>query len=216
MATDGDVLLSDMRRVAARAGDVASLDDGAAWHVQADDVLRRWDAWEQGCSAELQRLKDAQQQADSQAATRPWWQRLFKTKDQKSANKAKNAYVAKNADVYNFAGSLKKLRDSVPKDEQSKKLLIAKLKADKKALTIQKKDLALNLRGVRSTARRESVEAGSNLSALMFDSKTIAAKRKSIASNREEAVKPLEEQKHAIESEIVNIDRRIIYLESLD
>lgn len=107
---------------------------------------------------------------------------------------------------------LESLIDQTPDNPEQKKALLGDLKAFKKELVQEKKELALAMRQARTYARRQNVNVGGFWSTPSSRSH----ERLQIRLRKEAALQPHEDQKAAIERQILSIERMIQWVERIN
>ena len=115
--------------------------------------------------------------------------------------------------LINMIEEIKKTMYFVPKSHDENQNLLKELKDKKKELQIQKREFTINMREIRRKARVESVNAGKIL--FRYNSKIAARERRGIRSHKEAQLRPYEDAVTAIERQLLQIDKDIIWLESL-
>ena len=104
--------------------------------------------------------------------------------------------------------------DISPTSPEEQKALLKELRLRKKELQAQKRETTTNMRLIREEARRQSVHAGRGFLGI-YDSKLASNQRRQIRYQREAALRPNEDQKAAIERQLIQVERDILWVEKL-
>lgn len=194
---------------------IGSLGEAASWRGRALGLIETGNDVRSRVVERVSEVGGLLVDAKQQAASRPFWQRLFSTPQVKAAKHELSQLAAAEAAVKARLHAMGELLDQLPTTDADRKSRIAELKLAKKELMADKKALAADMRDVKTAARRKSVEAGTSFTALATDRKYVAADRRSIAASKERQLQPLEGQRQSIERRIIEIDREILRLTEL-
>lgn len=110
------------------------------------------------------------------------------------------------------APELQELVDFTPNSPEEQKTLLAELRLQKKELQLKKRELAAAMKAIRVDARQKSSEAGV-VFGVFYDRSTAAHQRRHIRYRKEAALKPHEGEKEAVERQLLQIDRDIMWVE---
>ena len=194
---------------------VSSLEEAREWRARADELLADWPQILSSLTADVDaasRAVDAQLADD---AARPWWRRMRRSDRAMGAaqllDQARDAL--RDGDV--VRRDLAELLDVLPTTDEARRQLLAALSLRKKELNIEKRALAGEIRGVRGDARQRSIDADSGLVARLAGKELVAERRKIIAADRDKGLRPLEVAKQAIDSQLLDIERASLKLQSL-
>ncbi|MTJ50517.1 hypothetical protein [Dolichospermum sp. UHCC 0259] len=102
--------------------------------------------------------------------------------------------------------------DFTPNSIKEQKILLKELKQQKKELQLKKRELTANMRSIQADSRSRSIYAGRSFLGI-YDSKLAAHKRRRIRYQKEEALRPSEDIKAAIDRQILQIDKDILWVE---
>jgi hypothetical protein len=105
--------------------------------------------------------------------------------------------------------------DFTPNTESEKKTLLTELRLHKKELSTQKREIQAEMREIRVNARQESANVSNNLLGIVGGSKVTAAQRRSIRYQKEADLAPHEDQKAAIERQLIEVDRLVLWVERI-
>jgi hypothetical protein len=109
------------------------------------------------------------------------------------------------AKIDNLIKQFESAIDFIPKSPNDQKELIKECKQKKKELQTEKKAVNVQMTSIRVDARQQRATA--------LSGKIGSSQRRSIRLNEENALRPQENQKAAIDRQIVNLDQIIIWLE---
>ncbi|MBE9251069.1 stage II sporulation protein M [Dolichospermum sp. LEGE 00240] len=107
---------------------------------------------------------------------------------------------------------LQEFTDFTPNSPKEQKILLKELKQRKKELQLQKRELTANMKSIQADARLRSVYAGRDFLGI-YNSKLAAHERRRIRYQKEEALRPSEDMKAAIDRQILQIDKDILWVE---
>jgi len=111
----------------------------------------------------------------------------------------------------NMALKLQESIDFTPNNSDEQKFLIKELSFTKKELQLQKKEVTANMKNVNEKARSKSVRAGNNFLGI-YNSKMAASERRNIRYQRDAQLRPNEAIKAAIERQILQIEKDILWV----
>jgi hypothetical protein len=111
----------------------------------------------------------------------------------------------------NMALKLQESIDFTPNNSDEQKSLIKELSFTKKELQLQKKEVTANMKNVNERARSRSVRAGNNFLGI-YNSKMAASERRNIRYQRDAQLRPNEAIKAAIERQILQIEKDILWV----
>ena len=112
------------------------------------------------------------------------------------------------------ANKLQEAIDFTPKSPSEQKLILKELRAHKKELKLQKREVTANVKAIRRDARIQSVHAGRRF--FSYDSKWAAIERRGIRKEKEAKLRPHEDAITTIESKLLQIDKDIFWVESFE
>jgi hypothetical protein len=139
--------------------------------------------------------------------------RLFSSgKEEKEALRLVEKYNQYKATLGKMALELQESIDFTPNSPEEQKVLLKELRQRKKELQVQKREIAAAMKAVRTDARQQSAEAG-RVFGVFYDSKVAASQRRSIRYAKEATLGPHEDAKAAVERQLVQIDRDILWVE---
>jgi hypothetical protein len=111
-----------------------------------------------------------------------------------------------------LASHLQEATDFTPNSLQEQKALLKELRERKKELQFEKREVATAMKAIRTEARQQSAQAG-RVFGIFYDSKVAASQRRRIRYAKESALRPQEDTKSAIERQIAQVDREILWAE---
>jgi hypothetical protein len=101
--------------------------------------------------------------------------------------------------------------DFTPNSSKEQKVLIKELRQEKKELQLQKRELAIDMKAIRTKARSQASNAGRGF--LGYNSKLAAFERRKIRYQKEALLRPNEDISAAIERQILQLDKNILWAE---
>jgi len=110
-----------------------------------------------------------------------------------------------------LANQLQESIDFSPNNMEEQKTLVKELRLRKKGLLVKKREVAAIMTELRTQARQLSAEAGKV--GFFYSSKTAAVERRSIRYAKEDALRPHENNKTAIERQLIQVDKDILWAE---
>jgi hypothetical protein len=116
------------------------------------------------------------------------------------------------ATLEKMASQLQEHIDFTPNSPEEQKVLLKELRQRKKELQVEKKEVAAAMKAVRTDARQQSAQAG-KVFGVFYDSKFAASERRNIRYSKEATLRPHEDAKAAIERQLIQIDRDILWVE---
>lgn len=147
-------------------------------------------------------------------ATRPFFKRMLSSRAPERMLRAQaeqlSATVQQLGEMIN---DLLERIDYTPDDEKERKALLKELRAEKKELQVQKREIAAQKREINHAARSASAGAGRQFFGLIYDSTMAAAERRAIRRQKIAELAPYENAKMAVERQILDLDRRIAWVE---
>lgn len=191
------------------------------------DDVETWDAAALDAALNLQRLAEHTRlhqqgllaQADElvrERAAAPFFKRLFSSRKPELALRGQAGQLAATLQQLGLMiNDLLERIDYTPNDEKERKALIKELRAEKKELQLAKKEIAAHKRAINQAAREASASAGINQGWIFttYDSKQAASERRAIRRQRIAVLAPHENAKTVIERQILDLERRIMWVE---
>lgn len=111
-----------------------------------------------------------------------------------------------------IATILQEAIDFTPNSPEEQQALLKELRARKKELQVEKRAVAQKMKAIRTEARQKSSDAGF-VFGLYYNSKTASSERRGIRYQKEAALQPHETEKDAIERQLIQADRDILWAE---
>lgn len=191
------------------------------------DDVEKWDAAALDAALNLQKLAEQTRlhqqglvaQADDLARTRaatPFLKRLFTSRNPELTLRGQADQLAATLQRLGvMINDLLERIDYTPNDERERKALIKELRAEKKELQLAKKEIAAQKRAINQAARDASASAGINQGWIFttYDSKQAASERRAIRRQKIAMLAPHENAKTVIERQILDLERRIMWVE---
>lgn len=126
-------------------------------------------------------------------------------KEQKRLLAEQIRLASENAQIINLIDQLETAIDFTPDSPHDLKELIKECKQQKKELQTEKKAVIAQMTSIRVEARQRIAKAISGKYGTLY--------KRSIQLNKESALEPHESEKASIESQIIKLDRIIVWLE---
>lgn len=111
--------------------------------------------------------------------------------------------------AYQLADKLQEIIDLSPASLLERKELLAELGREKKDLQMLKREINSNMNEIRVDIRQKSARAPYSLSGLLG---MTGLQRQQLPYKREQALAPLENKKDWLDSQIFNLDKKIIWV----
>jgi len=192
-------------------------------HLRTFDDVAHWDAAATSLVAELDReaseARSQQQELTAQAehharlrAALPFFKRIFAGRKVEVGFRVQATQAeAMIHRLGNATNDLLECVDYTPNDEKERKALLKELRFEKKELQLRKREIAAEKREINREARNASANAGRVL--FMYDAKMAAVERRAIRRDRVAQLAPFEDARVAIDRQIHDLDRRIMWVE---
>lgn len=159
--------------------------------------------WDKLAELEIKKIVDAIQSLETEFAIQA------KVIDRLKINELKTKYIVV---LENMADKLQEAIDFTPNSSKEQKVLLKELRQKKKELQLEKREVATNMRAIQASARSRSAYAGRGFLGI-YNSKLATHERRIIRYQKEAALRPSEDSKAAIERQILQIDRDILWVE---
>jgi len=157
------------------------------------------------------------EQAKKENAQKGLVSRLFSGKGlETSLTQSIQQYDRYKLSLEKLASQLQEAIDYTPNSADEQKSLLKELRLQKKEIQVKKREVAATLKAIRAGARAKNANAGiskSLFNTYTYDPKLAAAQRRGIRFQREAALHPHEDEKAAIERQLIQIDRDIHWAE---
>lgn len=102
--------------------------------------------------------------------------------------------------------------DFTPNSAEDQTALLKELRLRKKELQVQKREVSASMKAIRTDARQQSAQAGTMLG-ITYSTKVASSQRRSIRYTKESALRPHEDIKAAIERQLIQVDRDMLWVE---
>lgn len=166
-------------------------------------TFQQVEEWDRLADLEIQQIINSVQTIESEIA------KYSDILGQFNINQLKQRYIVV---LENMAEKLQEAIDFTPNSIKEQKILLKELKQQKKELQLKKRELTANMRSIQADARSRSIYAGRGFLGI-YDSKLAAHERRRIRYQKEEALRPSEDIKAAIDRQILQIDKDILWVE---
>lgn len=192
-------------------------------HLRTFDDVHRWDHAALQVATELDHAMahfkwqygDLALQADRSAqahAALPFFRRIFSSRKHEHVLRVQASQALATANHLGaMMNDLLECIDYSPNDERERKALLKELRAERKELQLAKRGIAAQKRAIHRAAKEQSADAGRIL--FFYDSKVAASERRAIRRQRYASLAPVEDQGLAIEYQMRDLDRRIMWVE---
>lgn len=192
--------------------DITTFAEVAAWDREARQLAGQFRAFIARVPHLEEQVSRVEAAARAAHAQKPFLRRLFSTPPLTAEiSRTRGMLRSSTRRLDRLADQLETLIDETPDNPAEKKQLLAELRGLKKELNLEKKELAAEMRQVRAQARR----ANANVGGIFSTPKSRRYDRISIRLKKEEALRPHEGRRVAIDREILEIDRMIMWIERI-
>ena len=186
----------------------------ATWDSQAQSEIETITRVIQNLTVEISTQTRALDAIKQEKSEKSFVGRLFSgNKAQTEVEKLMGTYEHYKTVLEKMVNQLQESIDFTPNSPDEQKILIKELKQRKKELQMEKKEVAAAMKAVRTDARQQSAKAGMALGGLFYNSKAAASQRRGIRYQKEAILRPHEDAKTAIDRQIVQVDRDILWAE---
>ena len=187
----------------------------AGWDTEAQSEIARIETGVQALDSEIAARERVLEDAKHARASKGFVAKLFDSgKAVKASQIALDSAQANRRRYDEMAEKLQELIDFTPNDGGEQKALVKELKQYKKELALKKREVATEMKNVRVSARQASANIGGNYGN-KWAGQMNASQRRSIRLQKEALLGPREDQKSALERQLVAVDRRILWAERL-
>ncbi|MDO8972164.1 MAG: hypothetical protein Q7U74_15830 [Saprospiraceae bacterium] len=185
----------------------------ASWDSQAQIEIERTLRVIQDLDVETSRQTQVLDNIKQSKSEKSFVGRLFGgNKEEKEALQLVEKYNQYKATLGNMATQLQESIDFTPNTPEEQKILLKELRQRKKELQVEKREIAATMKAVRTDARQQSAQAGRVLG-VFYDSKIATYERRSVRYSKESTLRPHEDAKAAIDRQLVQSDRDILWAE---
>lgn len=190
--------------------DLSSLTAAMKWRSEADFTMTLLEASQFSTQERLQEIAKNASTLRLAAKEQSFWGIFLKSASEKAANIERTGLLSLMQHCRHVAIQLQEIADETPATDEEYAQLVKDLKATKKRLQIQKKEVSLTMKDIRTTARQKSDNAAS----IFTDKKTTSDKRLHIRHTKEQALTPHEGTKSGLDRKILAIEKKILLMES--
>jgi hypothetical protein len=205
-----------VQRLCAQFDGLRTFNDVAQWDAAALDAALTLQKLAEQTRLHQQGLFAQAEQLASAHAAAPFFKRVFSSRAPERTLRTEADQLSMTLQrIGQMINDLLERIDYTPNDEKERKALLKELRAEKKELQVQKREIAAHKRAVNHAARDASANAGINQGWIFttYDSKQAAAERRAIRRQKIAELAPYENAKTVIERQILEIDRRIMWVE---
>ena len=194
---------------------IDSLSDGKRWTEIAKTYMERLRGVVEQCDTGLAAIPLAVKAAAAAAKLRPFWKRLFGSAEQRSVAERARDLRASRDRAMAARDAVQSLINDTPTSEAERAAMLRELRASKKTLQLDKREINSQLQNIRGDARRQSAGAATSFLGMTTGRKYVAAERRLIRSAKEHAIASPEEAKRALDRRLLELDRQIVRIETL-
>ena len=184
-----------------------------SWDRQAQTEVERILSVIRGLEIEIaQQAQTIEQLRQSKSEKSLVGRLLSSRKEEKEITQHIEKYHEYKTTLGKIASQLQESIDFTPNSPEEQKVLLKELRQRKKELQVEKREIVATMKAVRTDARQQSAQAG-RVFGVFYDSKMAASERRSIRYSKESALRPHEDAKAAIERQLVQVKRDILWAE---
>lgn len=207
-------VIPDARIGEALVAQVQSIDSFAAvaaWDKSANEFVSYAKSFLSSVPSIEHQINVVEQHGNQIHTKRGFFERVFSTAPMAAEIRSMRQQLRTAVpSLSSLVAELEALIDQTPDTPAEKKVLLAELRAQKKALTQEKRELNLAMREVRTNARRASARA---YNGVFVSART---ERLGIRLQKEAELKPHEDEKAAIERRLLSLERLILWVERIN
>jgi hypothetical protein len=182
-----------------------------AWDQRARDEVETIVNAVRKLEEEISERSTALELAKKEQAQKSFLKRTFGSrKDEEEAEKLIEKYSQFQTTLEALAARLQEAIDFTPNSPEEQKMLLQELRLRKKELQVQKRATMDSMKAIREEARVKSIHAGKGFLGL-YDSKLATSQRRSIRYAREAALGPQENEKQAVERQLLRVEKDILW-----
>lgn len=142
--------------------------------------------------------------------------RTFGGRDRENAIAQRLSTLQKRKiDLLRFVAELQGAIDFTPNTPEERETLVKELRLRKKELQTRKREAAITMTSIRKEARIESAHAGKSWLGI-YDRDLASYQRRHIRYAKEAALKPHEDVKGAIERQLIEVDKDLLWVERFE
>ncbi|MEX8498523.1 hypothetical protein [Leptothrix ochracea] len=207
-------LTSSIDSLIAEVTGLNSFLDTDHWDNKAKSMLEKVALNIDEIDSSIANVQSQLHQAQMDFDSKPLYRRLLgKSGEIKSLEKHITLLQRERSKFDDLAERLQSTIDLTPNSPEEQKSLIKELRLQKKELQAQKKEVAAEMRTVRVESRQKSVQV-TNYGFKSLNTLATTERRR-LRLNREIELAPHEDRKATIERQILNLDRVILWAESI-
>jgi hypothetical protein len=192
---------------------LATFEDATAWDQRAQTEVETIVGAIRIVEAEIVNQSTALEQLKQEHSQKSFLKRSFGTrKDEDEIVQLIEKYRTFQTTLETLASRLQEAIDFTPNSPEEQQAWLKELRLHKKELQVEKRETANAMKVIRDEARIQSVHAGKSFLGL-YDSKLASRQRRNIRYYREAALGPQENAKQAIERQILQTEKDILWAE---
>lgn len=185
----------------------------AAWDEQAKAEVEKTISTIQALDTEIVQQTEALEQAKRAHTEKSFLNRMFSgRKEEKDVAQHVEQCQKLKASLETLASEMQEAIDFSPNSPEEQKALLKELRQRKKELQVQKREVAASMKAIRGEAQQQSVHAGKGFLGT-YNSKLATYQRRQIRYAKQAALGPEEDEKAAVERQILQVERDILWAE---
>lgn len=193
---------------------LSTYEEVANWDELARKEVDRIIEVLQKIDSELTQKYELLEQAKNEYSQKSFLQRLVAShKSEAEIATTIARYRSYQVSLEEISAKLQEMIDFTPNTPDEKKDLLKELRLRKKEIQTEKRELAANMKAIRNEARVQSVHAGSVFTSYIYLPKIATFQRRQIRYAREAELRPNEDAKSAIERQLIQIEKNILWVE---
>ena len=177
--------------------------DAMAWRNDTQAVITLFEQYKENLDQFISRQSQKLSELKFARASQPIFKKMFVSKDEKKIEAEIDNSKKGVMSVDSAIESLRDLIDRIPLNKEEQAGMLKALREAKKDLTLEKRSVNAEMRGIRTEARQENANiVGQRGPGSRYY-------RAAIVREREKILSPHEDTKAAIEQELIVIEKRI-------
>lgn len=194
------------RRIASEIKGLRTFDDIGEWDKQASDEIERIRSAIETIERKVRQVALNLEQAKKTNDAKSFLVRLFSSRnDEKSLRAEQTRLLGEKSQLEELGDRMQAAIDFTPDSPEDLKELLKEIRVRKKELQADKKAVSAQMSQIRVEARQQTADS--------VPGKYGKWDRRRIRLAKEEALKPQESQKAALERQIIRLDQVVAWLE---
>lgn len=200
-------LINEVSCHLALAPKLSTYSDADSWDKHAESLLAEISYAQGFLYQSIRDLRDKGDAAKAERMKKFFLIRLFPSSEETALSSQIRQLESTGVTLSQRSEELGDWVDFTPNSSEDKAALLKQLKMEKKELSLQKKEVLAEMRGIRAEAKDKTAAV------FAFTKDGERQKRRSIRFEKEAALRPHESAKEALERQILQVDRRILWAE---